>query len=52
MGAAQAARQELPMRPIGFLCHSMKRDADREALLKAGADLVVERPRQLLELIR
>ena len=52
MRAAQAASQELPMRPIGFLCYSMKREAAREALLKAGADLVIERPRQLLKLIR
>ena len=52
MRAAQTASQELPMRPIGFLCYSMKREADREALLKAGADLVIERPRQLLKLIR
>jgi hypothetical protein len=51
MRAAQAASQELPMSAIGFLCHSMQREADREALLKAGANLIIERPRQLLKLV-
>ena len=51
MRAAQTASQELPMRAIGFLSNSMKREADREALLKAGADLVIERPGQLLKLV-
>jgi hypothetical protein len=52
MRAAQAASQQLPMRAIGFLSHAMKREADREALLKAGADLIIERPRQILKLVR
>jgi HAD superfamily hydrolase (TIGR01548 family) len=49
MLAAKAARRELDILAIGFL-HSGKKDKTiKDYFLKAGADLIVENPRGLLE---
>jgi phosphoglycolate phosphatase-like HAD superfamily hydrolase len=48
MLAAQAARKELDILTIGFL-HGGKKDKTLgDSLLKAGADLIIENPRDLL----
>jgi phosphoglycolate phosphatase-like HAD superfamily hydrolase len=48
MLAARAAKKELPILAIGFL-HGRKKDkAIENALLKAGADLIIKKPDDLL----
>jgi phosphoglycolate phosphatase-like HAD superfamily hydrolase len=49
MLAATAARKDLDILAIGFLPGGKKDEAVKEALLKAGADLIVESPRGLLQ---
>jgi len=51
MQAARAAKKTLPMAAIGFLCGQRKKKAAKEALFRAGADRVIERPEDLLRLI-
>jgi len=46
--AAQAAKKDLNILAIGFLCDQPNRKAAREYLIKAGADFVIENPRELL----
>lgn len=52
MKAAQRAKKELQILAIGFLGGPTKRQAMKESLFKAGADLVIEHPRKLLQLIK
>ena len=49
MLAAQAARKELDILAVGFLHGGKKDEALKDSLLKAGADLIVENPRGLLQ---
>jgi len=49
MLAARAAGRESPMLAIGFLHGGKKDKAVKDPLLKAGADLIVENPRGLLQ---
>jgi HAD superfamily hydrolase (TIGR01548 family) len=51
MVAAQAAKQYLPILAIGFVGGHRNRKAARESLLRAGADLVLESPKELLRLV-
>jgi phosphoglycolate phosphatase-like HAD superfamily hydrolase len=51
MLAAQAAKKKLRMLAIGFLVGQKKGKAVKESLFRAGADLVIESPRDLLQLI-
>ena len=50
MLAARAAKKELPILAIGFLRSQNKKKAMKDSLLRAGADLVIESPRELLKL--
>jgi len=47
--AARAARKELGILAIGFLHGGKKDETVKDSLLKAGADLIVENPRGLLQ---
>ena len=49
--AAQAVKKKFPMLAIGFLSSKKQRKALKESLLKAGADLLIENPKDLLRLI-
>jgi len=49
MLAARAARKELDILAIGFLHGGKKDETVKDSLLKAGADLIVENPRGLLQ---
>jgi len=51
MLAAQAVKRKLRMLGIGFLVGQKKGKAVKESLFRAGADLVVENPKDLLRLI-
>jgi HAD superfamily hydrolase (TIGR01548 family) len=51
MLAARAARKYLQILAIGFLSSHRNKKIDRESLIKAGADLVVENPEQLLRFV-
>jgi HAD superfamily hydrolase (TIGR01548 family) len=51
MLAAKAAREELDILAIGFLHGGKKNKSTKDSLLKAGADLIVETPRGLLQAI-
>jgi HAD superfamily phosphatase len=51
MAAAGAAKQYLPILAIGFVGGHRNRKAARESLLRAGADLVIENPKELLHLV-
>jgi phosphoglycolate phosphatase-like HAD superfamily hydrolase len=48
MLAARAARKELDILAIGFLHGEKKDETVKDSLLKAGADLIIENPRDLL----
>ena len=48
MRAARAAKKHLQILASGFLGGHRNRKIEKESLLKAGADLVIERPEQLL----
>lgn len=51
MLAARAARKYLQILAIGFLSGHRNKKIDRESLIKAGADLVIENPEQLLRFV-
>jgi hypothetical protein len=51
MLAARGARKELDILAIGFLPRGKKDKTMKDSLLKAGADLIVKNPRDLLQLI-
>jgi HAD superfamily hydrolase (TIGR01548 family) len=51
MMAAKAAKKELDIKAIGFLSSPANRKVMEKALIKAGADLIIENPKQLLQLI-
>jgi phosphoglycolate phosphatase-like HAD superfamily hydrolase len=50
MLAARAAKKELKMLAIGFLRSRSKGEKMKDSLLRAGADLVIQSPRELLRL--
>jgi phosphoglycolate phosphatase-like HAD superfamily hydrolase len=49
--AAEAAKKRLQILAIGFIGGHPKRKAEKESLLRAGADLVIENPKELLHLL-
>lgn len=49
--AARAAKRTLHIAAIGFLAGQRKKKTMKEVLLKAGADRLIERPEDLLQLI-
>lgn len=49
MLAARAARKELDILAVGFLHGRKKDETVKDSLLKAGADLIIENPRGLLQ---
>ena len=51
MEAARAAKKYLEMLVIGFIAGHRHRKAARESLLKAGADRVIENPKELVRLV-
>ena len=51
MVAARAARKCLQILAIGFLTGHRNKKINRESLMKAGADLVIENPEQLLRFV-
>jgi phosphoglycolate phosphatase-like HAD superfamily hydrolase len=51
MLAAKAAKKELSILAIGFLSGLRNRKAMKKSLLHAGADLVIENPKELLQFI-
>ena len=51
MLAAKAAKKELDIKAIGFISSPANRKVMEKALIKAGADLIIENPKQLLQLI-
>jgi phosphoglycolate phosphatase-like HAD superfamily hydrolase len=50
MAAARAAKRHLEMLAVGFIASHRQRKAARESLLKAGANRVIENPKELLRL--
>ena len=51
MRAAKAAKKNLPMIAIGFLSAPYRHKAARDSLLKAGADLIIANPKELLQFV-
>jgi phosphoglycolate phosphatase-like HAD superfamily hydrolase len=51
MLAAQAAKKDLSICAIGFLSHQRNKKTAKESLIKAGADLVINNPAELLGLV-
>ena len=51
MLAARAAKKKLRMLAVGFLSGKKNGKAMKESLLKAGADIVIENPKDLLRII-
>lgn len=51
MVAAKAAKRKLDMLAIGFLGGRINRGTTRDSLVRAGTDLIIERPQQLLRLV-
>jgi HAD superfamily phosphatase len=51
MVAAKAAKKELSILAIGFLSGHRNRKIMKKSLLHAGADLIIEKPRELLRLL-
>ncbi len=51
MLAARSAQKEVEMVPIGFLSGSVRQKSQKESLCKAGADLIIENPKELLRFI-
>jgi HAD superfamily phosphatase len=49
--AATAVKKDLPMLAIGFIGGYRNKKAAREMLLRAGADLVIQNPGELLHLV-
>jgi phosphoglycolate phosphatase-like HAD superfamily hydrolase len=50
MLAARASKKELRMLAIGFLRGRGQGETMKDSLVKAGADLVIQSPRELLRL--
>lgn len=50
MVAAQRAKKDVQMLAIGFVKGQRDEKGAKETLLKAGADLIIEKPQQLLDL--
>jgi phosphoglycolate phosphatase-like HAD superfamily hydrolase len=51
ISAARAAKKELDILAIGFLATPANRKVMKKAFLRAGADLIIEKPENLLQLI-
>jgi HAD superfamily phosphatase len=51
MVAARAAKRDLSILAIGFVSGRTDRKAMKDSLIRAGADLIIESPRQLLGLV-
>ncbi len=51
IAAARAARRHLSILAIGFVSDHANRKAMKDSLIKAGADLVIESPEELLRLV-
>ena len=51
MVAAQAAKKTLQILAIGFLSGRRRRGVMKESLIRAGADLVIENPKELLRFV-
>jgi phosphoglycolate phosphatase-like HAD superfamily hydrolase len=51
ISAARAVKKKFSMLAIGFLSGKKKGNTMKESLFKAGADLVIENPKDLLRLI-
>ena len=51
MVAARAAKKTLQILAIGFLSGRIKQKAMKDSLFRAGADLVIENPRNLLHIV-
>ena len=51
MEAAQAAKKSLSMIAVGFTPGNANRDTVKDSLIEAGADLVIENPKELLSLV-
>ncbi len=51
MLAVQAARKRFQMVAIGFLSGRRKSKASKQSLFKAGADFVIESPKELLQIL-
>jgi phosphoglycolate phosphatase-like HAD superfamily hydrolase len=51
MQAARAVKKDLSMLAIGFIGGHRNKKAARELLLRAGADLVIQNPSELLHLV-
>ena len=51
MLAVRAAKKRLQMVAIGFLSGRSKSKTSRESLFRAGADFVIESPKELLKLL-
>jgi len=51
MLAARAAKKELDITAIGFLSSPANRRAMEKAFIQAGVDLIIENPKELLQLI-
>ncbi len=51
MEAAQGAKRNLSMVAVGFTRGHANRDTMKDPLIKAGAALVIENPKQLLSLV-
>jgi HAD superfamily hydrolase (TIGR01548 family) len=51
ISAARAAKKRLQILAIGFIGGHPNRKAAKESLLRAGADLVIESPKELLRLL-
>ncbi len=51
MKAARAAKRNLPILAVGFIRGYARRWAMKESLINAGADLVIENPKELLSLV-
>ena len=51
MEAAQAAKKNLSIIAVGFTRGHANRDTMKDSLIKAGADLVIENPKELLSLV-
>ena len=52
MVAARAATRDLSILAIGFVEGHPNRKAAKESLLRAGADLVIQNPKELFDLVR
>jgi hypothetical protein len=51
MAAAQAAKKTLQILAIGFLSGRRRRSVMKKSLIRAGADLVIESPKELLRFV-